>query len=249
MRKLSEQEIERVVSLLKEGKPLPEDYKTVLFDTKKEYELIYADKEREEEIQVIADRLRLTAENVALLLREGRGKAAGARSRGMTKTAGAPRGGVPSEYVSRMTAPAHAVERRFLVGLVKFPDTAGDLFPGLTDEHFTGPIHRDVFRFLRAAWQGDEAVEQAVSRMATAGGETGRVSAGLLMEGEDEVYTRALLQHDYLRLQEQHVDRAVAGLRARLLEGDVDEETERKLYRLELLQHEVRQMLAGVEEG
>ncbi len=52
MRKLSEQEIERIVNLLKEGKPLPEDYKTVLFDfdTKKEYELIYADKEREEDI-------------------------------------------------------------------------------------------------------------------------------------------------------------------------------------------------------
>lgn len=50
MRKLSEQEIEWVVSLLKEGKPLPEDYKTILFDTKKEYELIYADKEREEDI-------------------------------------------------------------------------------------------------------------------------------------------------------------------------------------------------------
>lgn len=50
MRKLSEQEIERIVGLLKEGKPLPEDYKTTLFDTKKEYELIYADKEREEDI-------------------------------------------------------------------------------------------------------------------------------------------------------------------------------------------------------
>ncbi|MDI9392635.1 MAG: site-specific DNA-methyltransferase, partial [Synergistota bacterium] len=50
MRKLSEQEIEWVVSLLKEGKPLPEDYKTILFDTKKDYELIYADKEREEDI-------------------------------------------------------------------------------------------------------------------------------------------------------------------------------------------------------
>ncbi len=50
MRKLSEQEIERIVSLLKEGKPLPEDYKTILFDSKKEYELIYADKEREEDI-------------------------------------------------------------------------------------------------------------------------------------------------------------------------------------------------------
>ncbi len=50
MRKLSEQEIERITSLLKEGKPLPEDYKAILFDTKKEYELIYADKEREEDI-------------------------------------------------------------------------------------------------------------------------------------------------------------------------------------------------------
>ena len=50
MRKLSEQEFERIVSLLKEGKPVPEDYKTVLFDTKKEYELIYAGKEREEDI-------------------------------------------------------------------------------------------------------------------------------------------------------------------------------------------------------
>jgi hypothetical protein len=39
MRKLSEQEIERIISLLKEGKPLPEDYKSILFDTKKEYEL------------------------------------------------------------------------------------------------------------------------------------------------------------------------------------------------------------------
>uniref|UniRef100_UPI004049EBB1 site-specific DNA-methyltransferase n=1 Tax=Candidatus Saccharicenans sp. TaxID=2819258 RepID=UPI004049EBB1 len=50
MRKLSEQEIEQIVSLLREGKPLPEDYKAILFDTKKEYELIYADKEREEDI-------------------------------------------------------------------------------------------------------------------------------------------------------------------------------------------------------
>jgi len=36
MRKLSEQEIERIVSLLKEGKPLPEDYEGILYETKKE---------------------------------------------------------------------------------------------------------------------------------------------------------------------------------------------------------------------
>jgi site-specific DNA-methyltransferase (adenine-specific)/adenine-specific DNA-methyltransferase len=50
MKKLTETEVEKIVNYLKKGKPLPEDYKTVLFDTKKEYELIYADKEREEDI-------------------------------------------------------------------------------------------------------------------------------------------------------------------------------------------------------
>lgn len=53
MRKLSETEIERIVGLLREGKPIPDDYKTIIFDTKKEYELIYADKERE--VDILAD--------------------------------------------------------------------------------------------------------------------------------------------------------------------------------------------------
>lgn len=47
---LTDQKIEEIIGLLKEGKRLPEAYKTLLFDTKKEYELIYADKEREEDI-------------------------------------------------------------------------------------------------------------------------------------------------------------------------------------------------------
>ncbi|GIV34624.1 MAG: hypothetical protein KatS3mg031_2159 [Chitinophagales bacterium] len=56
MKKFTETEIERIANLLREGKPLPEDYlssvlaqagKTILFDTRKEYELVYAGKERE----------------------------------------------------------------------------------------------------------------------------------------------------------------------------------------------------------
>jgi len=50
MYRLSDEQIERIASLLREGKPLPEDYKTTLFETKKEYELVYADKAREEDI-------------------------------------------------------------------------------------------------------------------------------------------------------------------------------------------------------
>ena len=62
MRKLSEQEIERIVNLLKEGKPLPEDSQPILFDTKKEYELIYADKERKEGI--LADTMAVPLQKV-----------------------------------------------------------------------------------------------------------------------------------------------------------------------------------------
>lgn len=50
MYRLSDEQIEKVTSLLKEGKPLPEEYETALFETKKEYELVYADKAREEDI-------------------------------------------------------------------------------------------------------------------------------------------------------------------------------------------------------
>lgn len=62
MRKLSEQEIERIVNLLKEGKPLPEDYKAILFETKKEYELIYAGKERE--VDILADTMAVPLQKV-----------------------------------------------------------------------------------------------------------------------------------------------------------------------------------------
>ena len=62
MRKISEQDMERVIKLLKEGESLPEDYKTILFHNKKEYELIYADKDREEDI--LADTMAVPLQKV-----------------------------------------------------------------------------------------------------------------------------------------------------------------------------------------
>jgi len=40
MKKITESEIEKIISLLREGKPLPDDYKASLFETRKEDELI-----------------------------------------------------------------------------------------------------------------------------------------------------------------------------------------------------------------
>lgn len=62
MPKLSEQEIAQITSLLKEGKPLPEEYKHVLFDTKKEYELVYDGKERE--VDILADTMAVPLQKI-----------------------------------------------------------------------------------------------------------------------------------------------------------------------------------------
>ncbi len=51
MNKLGKEEIEFITKCLKEGKPIPDSYKYIIpFETKKEYELTYEGKEREEDI-------------------------------------------------------------------------------------------------------------------------------------------------------------------------------------------------------
>jgi len=51
MNELSKGEIEFITKCLKEGKPLPDNYRYIIpFETKKEYELTYEGKEREEDI-------------------------------------------------------------------------------------------------------------------------------------------------------------------------------------------------------
>ena len=48
---LTEKQIQHIISLLQNGKELPDDYRNVLFPPeKKEYELVYAGKERKEDV-------------------------------------------------------------------------------------------------------------------------------------------------------------------------------------------------------
>jgi len=49
-KKLTKQQIKQINEFLEKGQVLPEEYKNLLFETKKEYELVYDSKEREEDI-------------------------------------------------------------------------------------------------------------------------------------------------------------------------------------------------------
>jgi len=62
MKKLSEEEINAIVNLLKEGNTLPEKYRWLLFEGKQETELIYVEKTRE--VDVLAETLAVPLQKV-----------------------------------------------------------------------------------------------------------------------------------------------------------------------------------------
>ena len=72
MSKLSEKDRERIIQLLESGEDLPIDYKHVLFPPeKKEYELVYAGKERGEDI--LADTMAVPLQTVKTFGKNGNG--------------------------------------------------------------------------------------------------------------------------------------------------------------------------------
>ncbi|MEO0102917.1 MAG: site-specific DNA-methyltransferase, partial [candidate division WOR-3 bacterium] len=62
MKKLEEEEIKAICELLKEGKPLPEEYRWLLFEGRQETELLYAGKQRE--VDVIAETMAVPLQKV-----------------------------------------------------------------------------------------------------------------------------------------------------------------------------------------
>lgn len=195
-------------------------------------------KEREEEIQLVADKLRLTPENVRFLLRTP-------RSRGRVELEGQ---GEDAAYRARVLTPGLSLEQRFLAGVLRNPGRAAELFPGMSRDHFVDGLHQRAFAVLQLAADKGASLVDAAKQFTTGTDDLARLFTGLLISSEDEVYSEALLQHDYLRLQEWHLDTAIASLRTGLDSQALDQESEKKLWRLERLREEVRGMLANIDE-
>jgi DNA primase len=233
-------------------------------------------KEREEEIPLIADRLRLTPESVALLLRGGvprrrvspAGGAAGsaeegsrpaprgARSTGGTAVRGERERPAGVSLSQRLLAQETAVERDFLVAAVCHPERGAVLLEALTPDHFADPSNREVFGGVReafallAAGGGRDARPAAMERLkarATGDSEAGRLFVRLVMEADQGRYALAVLEELHLRLQEQYLRRAIAALRGSLEAGEESAETEQRLFHLERLLQAVRSNLLQLD--
>lgn len=223
-------------------------------------------KEREEEMALVADRLRLSAENMALLMRGG-GSAAASRSdrqpervfegREPSGSSSGVRRGTQSTLSGRLLTTQATLERDFLVAAVCNPQAALPVLEALTPEHFTEPGNPEVFAGVLGALQAmtdstDGAAAVAHLRaLARSDSEAGRLFVRLLMELDDDKYGPAVLDELHLRLQERYLMRAINRLRQDLKEDSHTEADERHLFHLQRLLQAVRLNLTNLdpEEG
>ncbi len=177
-------------------------------------------KEREEEIPLLADRLRLTPESVSLLLQGGtppnRGRATAARAQT----------GAQTPLARRVLGNEGVDERDFLIASVCDPEWAVSVFEVVTPEHFVDPNNRDVFVGLREALKlvegpgGREAAMAELRARASGGAESAPLFARLVMEADRGKPAAAALELLHLRLQEQYYVRQVNALQGKLEGGD-----------------------------
>ncbi len=214
-------------------------------------------KEREEEIPVVADRLRLAPESVALLLRGRPERRRPVSPVGINKPPVPARG--ESALSQRLLSQATAVERDFLVAAVCHPERAAVLLQTLTPEHFADPSNREVFLGVKEAFAvlksgAKDARAEAMAQLraqATGDSEAGRLFVRLVLEADRGRYRAAVLEELHLRVQEQYLNRAIRGLRRSLEQGDESVETQQRLFHLERLLQAVRSSLLQLdpEEG
>ncbi len=201
-------------------------------------------KEREEQIPLVADSLRLTEESTSLLLQgdpsptSGRAKPTGVGGRGT----------LPA---SRLLGSEASMERDFLVAAVCNLETAADFIESLTPEHFADPGKREVFVVLKqalGAGEGDRpAVLAALEARAREGSESAPLFTRLVMEADQGDYGPAVLRELHLRLLERFFVAAIGQLRPQL-EGDGDvAATQLRMVELERRLQSVRASLMKLE--
>jgi DNA primase len=202
-------------------------------------------KEREEEIPLLADRLRLTPESVGLLLQ---GEPPGPRGRaGAGKTEA--KAGVA--LAKRVLGSEASIERDFLVAAVCNLERAAQYLDVLTPEHFADPSKREVFLGLKeamAAGKGQrEAVLTALQARVREGSEAGPLFVRLVMEADQGRFEPMVLEELHLRLQEQYLMSEIGHLRG-TLEGDGDvAQIQQHLVRLSRLLQSVRASLMELD--
>jgi DNA primase len=201
--------------------------------------------ELDEEVRHVADRLRLSEENIRYLLSAPE---AAARERGLAgRTARATGGGMARE--DRVLTGAHELEIRFLAGCLAVPDEGRAYLAAIDASFFSTRLTR-------------EACEQVISRLNPSrvgkkekvperdeAEARGSLMPEIVVRSGQEAFNARVLEELSLRIQEAYLGRLIAKLKVSLA-ADESEAEEKKLVELEGMRREIRESirLIPVEE-
>ena len=200
-------------------------------------------KETEEEIANIADRLRLSQENVRLLLKEAR---SGGNSDGARRRTADPGGERRVDTLERALSRDTELEKEFLCAAVAHPQVAASLLTALTPEHFTDPVNREVYLVLTDILAAPDLTEK-VRELARADDEAGRLFVRMAFETDGSRYSEAVLREHNLRLQDRNLERIISLMRTKLSSEGLSADEERRLVNLERYQSRLRALFNAEE--
>jgi DNA primase len=200
--------------------------------------------ELDEEVRYVADRLRLSEENIRYLLSVPE---AAARERGLG--GGATRATTGGRREDRVLGGVHELEIRFLAGCLALPDEGRRYVEAIDESFFSSRLTREAYEQvvlrLNTFDRGKNRAELASTERS---GHESLMPEVVVRSGEG-TFSGRVLEELSLRVQEAHLGRLIARLKVSL-GADETESGEAKLVELESMRREVREAirLIPVEE-
>lgn len=195
--------------------------------------------ERDEEVRSISDRLGLSGEAVAYLLRREGGTAAGQAGERQTVTRPSEAGAGGTGVAGAAIGGSHELEVRFLAGCLAVPAVGATVLAGVDDGFFAGAETRSAFRRVKARLEAGRAGKSLhTSEDGDAAEERGEAFAEVIVRAGRERFSETVVRELFLRLQEARVTRLITRLKL-AGEDDADEQQREELARL----YGVRQQL------
>lgn len=188
--------------------------------------------EREEQLRIVADRLRLSHENMAYL---------------MESASSSDKGEDRDDTKRRVLSQEEITERSFLSLCLAREDEAGRYLQLMTEAHFTTDLNRSAFNWVKERLGGAHSESALDPAALPVNGELSAILPELHIRARNETFAPEALPELFLRLSKAALDRRVNALKARM---DGGEEIDLKeLYRLENMRRDIlRKIQSGAYE-
>jgi len=183
--------------------------------------------ERDEQLRIIADRLRLSPENVAYLM----------------KSVPLKKNDVEGETRLRVLSHEEIAERSFLSLCLAKPGEARRYLQLMSDAHFTTDATRAAFNWVRDKVAGKNTGSGSDAVRLPMDSKAREVLPELIVRSKTESTAPQALPEYYFRLCEAELSRRIGSLKSSIDNGDENDTGLKELYRLEARRRDIRNLI------